>query len=365
MNKFFNISIILVIIISIIYFGYFKNKSIEKYLNKEYTPKYKINDLYNSKELNYRTILDDKEKTIYEEYIQKIINFETKFSIDMSIFSYEEEYMLFEKFKKINQTVIMDHPEIIYFGYPSMSTRDNKTINITISYALNKDEYNNALNEIKNKINKIKKDTKNLNEYEKVKYVYEYLGYKNNYGEKTNSISQSAYSAFNDKLSPVCAGYSRASEIIFQNIGITSLLISGKLKSNWFSGDNHEWNIVKIDNKYYNYDVTQSSIAKSTTNKISYYGLLNNNKKYLSPSNKTLNINGNKYDYYKYNNLEYSYKNNNLNILKNILNNTNDKYVELRINNIDNFKLDFNKIKNELNLKTYITIDNIIILEKL
>ena len=43
----------------------------------------------------------------------------------------------------------------------------------------------------------------------------------------------------------------------------------------------------------------------------------------------------------------------------------NDKYVELRINNIDNFKLDFNKIKNELNLKTYITIDNIIILEKL
>ena len=61
MNKFFNISIILVIIISIIYFGYFKNNNIEKYLNKEYNSKYKINDLYNSKELNYRTILDNKE----------------------------------------------------------------------------------------------------------------------------------------------------------------------------------------------------------------------------------------------------------------------------------------------------------------
>lgn len=366
MNKFFKILLIVTIIFSIVYFIYFKNSNIEKYLYNDYVSKHKINELYNSKEINYRLLLDDNEKKLYDYYIEKIINFENKINIDMSSFNYSTEYMLFDKFSKINQALIMDHPEIIYFGYPSMSTKDKKTLNVNVSYALDKTQYKEALDDIQSQINKIKEDTKELNEYEKVKYVYEYLGYKNYYGNRKESISQSAYSAFSDKYSPVCAGYSRASQIIFNNIGITSFLISGKLKSNWFSGDSHEWNIVRIEDKYYNYDVTQSSIAKNTTGNISYYGLLNNNKGILSPTNKktALNIDGNKYDYYKYNNLEYTYKNNNIEELKNILNNNKNKYIELRIKNFDTFKLDFNNIKNELGINSYMSIDNIVILEK-
>ena len=366
MNRLFKISFLLIIILSIFYFSFYKNIGIEKYLNDNYVSKYKVNDLYNSKELNYRMLLDNDEKEIYDLYISKLINFETSLKIDMSKYNYSHEHLLFEKFIKVNQALIMDHPEIIYFGYPSMSTFDNKTLNVSIIYALNKEEYNYALKDIENQISKIKNNTSNLNDYEKVKYVYEYLGNKNEYGVRGSSISQSAYSAFNDNLSPVCAGYARASEIIFNNIGITSVLISGKLKSNWFSGDSHEWNVVKLDNKYYNYDVTQSSIGKSTTGNISYYGFLNNNKGILSPSNKKSApiINGTTYDYYKYNNLEYIYKENNTTQLKDIIDKSNNKYIELRIKNIDKFKMDFNSIKSDLNLKSYILIDNIIILEK-
>ena len=366
MNKILKIVSILIIIGIPIFLYSTKNSNIEKYLNDEYTAKYKINDLYNSKEINYRIILDNNERSIYDEYIKKIINFDNKFDIDMSKFNYTNPYLLIEKFKKVNQALIMDHPEIIYFAYPSMSTTNNKILHVNISYVLNKKEYLSALNMMKKQIEEIKQKTNNLSDYEKIKYVYEYLGYKNNYGSIDMPMSQSAFSAFNDELSPVCAGYARASQIIFQNIGINSFLISGILKSNWFSGDAHEWNIVKLEDKYYNFDVTQSSIAKNTTKQISYYGLLNKNKSSLSPSNKqsALNIDGYKYDYYKLNNLEYTYKSDNIEELKNILDNNKSKYVELRINNSEIFKIDFNKLKNELKLKSYIIIDDIIILVK-
>ena len=72
-------------------------------------------------------------------------------------------------------------------------------------------------------------------------------------------MGQSAYSAFNKGLSPVCAGYSKASQILFSNIGINSLLIFGDAEYALFLGDAHAWNVVEIDKKYYLYDVTMSS----------------------------------------------------------------------------------------------------------
>ena len=362
MNKTFKISFVLVIIFGVIFFYFTKNFKIDRYLSSNYTPKYIINDLYKSSELNYR-LLDKNEQKLYDEYITNLIAFKKNFSINFPN-NYTSANLLFEKFEKINHAVIMDHPEIIYFGYPRMSTKDNKNLNIYIEYVIDSDDYFYALNYIKEEIDKIKESVQELNDYEKVKYVYEYLGNKNNYGKRNEAVGQSAYSAFKDELSPVCAGYSRASQIIFNNIGITSLLVSGKLKSNWFSGDSHEWNIVKVNGKYYNYDVTQSSITKGITNNITYYGFLNTkNKNTLSIDNKkdAPNLNGLKYDYYKYNKLEYNYKKNNLKELKDMIT---SKYTEVRIKNAESFKLNFDKIKDELNLKTYIVIDDVFILER-
>lgn len=365
MKKIFKLLIFVCIVLFIIGFiRYKKNNKIYSMLTDDYKQKYYINELYESKEINYRLILDEKEKKLYDTYINRIINFENNFSFDLSEYNYTYNHEYFEKITKINKAVMMDHPELIYFGYPEMSkTKNSKIVNVKIHYIMNKEDYLKNIQMIKQQIEIIKKETLNMDEYSKIKYVYEYLGKKNNYGNKNDPVSQSAYSAFNDNLSPVCAGYGRASQLIFNNINITSMLISGDLKSTWITGDSHEWNVVKIKNQYYIYDVTQSSILKTTTGDILYVGFLTKDKASYSAQYKksSPHIDGKEYDYYEKNNLVYSYDKKNLSKLRLLLKN---KYTELKMKNISEFKRDYNNIKNELNLKTYYVIDNIIILEK-
>lgn len=365
MKKIFKFIIIILIIFFIIeLIKNNKNNKISNLLKKDYTEKYYINELYKSKELNYRLELNKKEKNLYDIFIKNLLNFNNSFKIDLSDYKFEYDYEYFNEIKKIINAVITDHPEIIYFGYTKVSKEKNSSVvNIKIEYVMSKDEYLKNIKYIKKEIDKIKIKTNNMSDYDKTKYVYEYLGKKNNYGNVKDSMSQSAYSAFNDELSPVCSGYSRASQLIFSNIKITSILMSGNLKSSWLTGDSHEWNIVKIDNQYYIYDVTQSSILKNITSNILYIGFLNQNKNLYSSNYKKVNpiINGKKYNYYKLNNLTYNYNKKNLHELKKLLNN---KYTELKMNNINNFKNDFNNIKKGLNLKKYYIIDDIIVLEK-
>ncbi len=360
----------IVVLVYLLYlsFNYTKSFFIDYSINRDYDPKYKINDLYKSKELNYRLQLNSKEQKIYDIYIEKILNFESNFTIDMSDFKVGKNYSLFIVLGDIAKAIQYDHPELIQYGTAEFSKQiDDEYVDVTITYTMSKEDYEKNIKEIKIQIDEIKEKTKKLSEYKKVEYVYNYLGTKNNYGEVKDPMGQSAYAAFNDSLSPVCAGYAKASELIFNNIGITSVLATGQLSASWLVSDSHAWNVVKVDGHYYNYDVTQSSVGKSE-DRITYYGLLNKNQSdELKFDNKKVipYIDGKKYDYYDYNNLTYKYSKKNINELKKLIDKTNNQRVELRITNLNNFKNDFNEIKDELNLNTYIIIDDIIILEKL
>ena len=237
-----------------------KNYRIHKILQTDYEPKYNINELYKSKEIIYRMLLDKKEKNIYEELIENFINFKTSFAVTMDNFDYSYNSLYFDKINEITNIIFMDHPELIYIGTFSMSKeKGSNKVTIKPSYLMSKDEYIKNIEEIKLIINKVKEDTKDLGQYEKVKYVYDYIGKSNTYGNVKDYMGQSAYSAFNKGLSPVCAGYSKASQILFYNIGINSLLIFGDAEYALFLGDAHAWNVVEIDKKYYLYDVTMSS----------------------------------------------------------------------------------------------------------
>lgn len=352
--------VVFVLIIILVLIGVFvyKDDKVDKMLKEEYTSKYKINDLYNSKEIAYRSLSSDEAK-IYDKIINEIINFNSKITINLSKYNYNNPYLNFNKLEEIIDAISIDHPELIYFGYPSLNVNGNSNkVNITIHYVMDENTYKNSINLIKDEIDKIKVSTKDMDEYEKIKYVYEYLGFKNNYGKINDPMAQSAYSAFDSKYSPVCAGYAKASELIFNNIGVTSLLTIGELKTGLFASGSHAWNIVKIKNKYYNYDVTQSSGLKKDNN-ISHMGLLSIKKKNFVILYKNIvpNISYG-YDYYKLNNLEFSTKD----LYK--LKDNNDKYIELRIKDITRFKLEFNNMKDELGIKNYRYNSDIVLLER-
>ena len=57
------------------------------------------------------------------------------------------------------------------------------------------------------------------------------------------SKNQSIYNVFMNK-NAVCAGFAKASQVIFQNIGINSYTITGE------STGPHMWNVVELDGKY-------------------------------------------------------------------------------------------------------------------
>ena len=110
----------------------------------------------------------------------------------------------------------------------------------------------------------IKKETKNMNDKEKIIYVYNYVA-SHNYDKlfTYSSFNQSAYSFFTGGES-VCAGFAKASQIIFQNIGIKSYLVLST---------NHMWNYVEYEGKYYIFDATVGTSFRDKTNSMYYDGL--------------------------------------------------------------------------------------------
>lgn len=291
------LGIILGILVLVYLINLGKNLSITIMIEEDYDKTHYINELYTSKEINYRLALNNNERKIYDEIITHMKNFDTEFTLELSGLRKDETYSSFKKINDVIQAICMDHPEIIQYGGSSFSKRKgDETVTIGISYVMTKEEYKERINEIKLIIEETKKQTKNMSEYEKTKYVYDYLGNKNNYGNPSDINGQSAYSAFSPTLSPVCAGYAKASQILFQNIGINSLLIFGDAKYNLFIGDAHAWNNVQIDGAYYLYDVTYSSNGKGRTEEF-YIGFLTKDKSNYSPWYKkaTPYINGIKY----------------------------------------------------------------------
>lgn len=87
---------------------------------------------------------------------------------------------------------------------------------------------------------------------EKEQFIHDYLANKITY--KENSLDQSAYSGIVGSET-VCAGYSKAFQYLMQQVGIPAYFVVG-WGGGLVSGGMHAWNIVNMDKKYVNVDVT-------------------------------------------------------------------------------------------------------------
>ena len=84
--------------------------------------------------------------------------------------------------------------------------------------------------------------------YKKEKYVHDKLIEKVSY-HLGAEMNQSVYSALVNGQT-VCAGYARAFQYLMQQLGIPCYYCTG------YAGEEHAWNIVALDDGYYNVDVT-------------------------------------------------------------------------------------------------------------
>lgn len=256
-KKRYLIYILLVIIFTLFNF-YFRPIKGNPLITKEYksSDRY-INDLYMSNEYFKESLLSKDDYYIYDEIINASLHDKSKVTIDC----YEDCQ---SKLLNSYYAVYLDHPELISFvGINYYSVSNNK-----ITY----ENYGN-LSEIKTffgtkriarEMENIRNDTKNMTDKEKIIYVYDYVA-SHNYDRlfTFTKSNQSAYSFFTGGKS-VCAGFAKASQLIFQNIGINSYLVLSS---------NHMWNYVEYEGKYYVYDATMGASLSDKKSPYFYDGL--------------------------------------------------------------------------------------------
>lgn len=90
--------------------------------------------------------------------------------------------------------------------------------------------------------------TEGMTEYEKELYLHDTLAQRIVYKESTNA--HNAYGALVEGIA-VCEGYAEAFQYLLHRAGIWSYLVIGSSR-----GVGHEWNMVRIDGKYYHVDLT-------------------------------------------------------------------------------------------------------------
>lgn len=230
-----------------------------------------INELYISDGRHYKYLLNQNEKNIYNQIYDAIKKNEETVSINLNEYKIDESKFTTKIFKKIKNVLSMDHPELINISTILISSIKNNQITIKINYILKIEEYNNYIINIKNIINEIKEQTENMDDYNKIKFVYEWFYNNTTYKPKKGTVTYSAAECFINKECDNF-GYAKAVQLTLQNLNINSILATGTIDNKY-----HEWNIVKINNKYYYYDQT---ISKQNKDEINYDGLLFKNKKY-------------------------------------------------------------------------------------
>ena len=93
-------------------------------------------------------------------------------------------------------------------------------------------------------------------DYEKEVYVHNALLDRIEYDLQA-PLNQSAYSAMVNGRT-VCAGYARSFQYLMTQMGVPCYYCTG------YAGENHAWNIIRLDGEFYNVDATWDDTTPNT-----------------------------------------------------------------------------------------------------
>lgn len=164
-----------------------------------------------------------------------------------------------EQLKNVFEAVYNDHPEIFWLDteYECKYRPGGQCVEVKLSYNRTAQDLSKAKSEFEAAARPILNGAASeSSDQDKEKYVHDELLKKAEY-VASSAMNQSAYSALVDG-DTVCAGYSRAFQYLMQQLGIPCYYCTG------YVGEDHAWNIVKVDGAYYNVDVTWDDTDPST-----------------------------------------------------------------------------------------------------
>ncbi len=248
------------------------SRIIPKAQNKDYTDSIKY---------IYYSLLNETEKDIYNDIYDAI----TKYDEDILLTNID-----IDNINNIMHAVLYDHPEIFWIDIEYGIIKTNNMTKLIFKYKYNIDTVNDNITKINNEVNRIVSEANKLNtDYEKELYVHDTLSKEITYNKRLVD-DQSIYSLFINKEA-VCTGYAKAFQLIMMKLGIPTYTITG------YTTENHTWNLIELEDGFYNVDVTYDDLGD-----ITLYKYFNQNDTSISKdhikdniSSKFKYVNGTKY----------------------------------------------------------------------
>lgn len=261
-----------------------------------------------NKNINYQNVVVDKyfynqleeySKTIYKAFESNKEHMKTgTYEIELGeafsdILAQENGQDLLGKYyQSAIEAYTYDNPDVFYLS-PNKMYLNIETItkgrNVTYNVYINSGDQSNYLSnefttneQIDNAFNQIQRVKDGIlqnitgNAYNDVKTIHDYLVNNVSYD---SSISKpniyNIYGALVNKES-VCEGYARSMKYLLDSINVPCVLVIGKGTNSDGRTENHAWNYVQINNKWYALDATWDDPISATgyvseTSKYKYF----------------------------------------------------------------------------------------------
>ncbi|GEK33940.1 transglutaminase domain-containing protein [Kurthia sibirica] len=194
-------------------------------------------------------------------------SFEVIYTGDMSQFNKEVKTIL-PKIMDMDDMVAGTLKSYQYRVENSEATESK--ISYKVDYFTSKTKDASADAKITKEVSKIKKSAKS--DYDKVKEVNDFIVRNTRYGG--NSMERyTAYGLMNNKYA-VCQGYALVAYKMLEKLGLPVRYVVGTSMN-----QDHAWNKVKVDGKWYNLDTTWNDPTPNSDTEVSYnYFLISDNK---------------------------------------------------------------------------------------
>lgn len=178
-----------------------------------------------------------------------------------------------EEYQTAIEAFTYDNPDVFYIDVTKMyinietiqkifSTKYNVYINSAKdpTYLLDgftsKEQIDQCESQVIAVKNQILNQIAGKNDIEKMRYIHDYLvdtiEYDQTFGEKN---IYNIYGALVSKTC-VCEGYAKASQYLLNEAGLENIIITGTATNSDGKTENHAWNYVNIDEKWYAIDIT-------------------------------------------------------------------------------------------------------------
>lgn len=234
----------------------------------EYQNKYLYSQLGENGKIIYEKLYENKENLKTGTYT---IQFGNAF---YDILSQENgSDKLQEEYQTAIEAFTYDNPDVFYIDVTKMyinietiqkifSTKYNVYINSAKdpTYLLDgftsKEQIDQCESQVIAVKNQILNQIAGKNDIEKMRYIHDYLVDTIEYDQKF--VEKNIYNIYGALVSKtcVCEGYAKASQYLLNEAGLENIIITGTATNSDGKTENHAWNYVNIDEKWYAIDTT-------------------------------------------------------------------------------------------------------------